>query len=95
MNETRSPVRNPVTVLREEFDDWAVLFNPDTAKAVGISPMGVVIWKLIDGERSVEDLVQEIRQKYEDVSDNVREEVEEFIMELVEGGFIGYVVEVE
>jgi SynChlorMet cassette protein ScmD len=95
MNETRSPVRNPVAVLREEFDDWAVLFNPDTAKAVGINPMGVVIWKLINGERSVEDLVKEIGQQYEDVPDNVREEVEKFMMELVEGGFIGYVVEVD
>ncbi len=30
----------PVADLREEFDDWAVLFNPDTAQAVGINPVG-------------------------------------------------------
>jgi hypothetical protein len=25
------PIANPVAVLREEFDDWAVLLNPATA----------------------------------------------------------------
>jgi hypothetical protein len=24
------PKANPEIVLREEFDDWALLFNPDT-----------------------------------------------------------------
>ena len=31
------PIANPIVVLREEFDDWAVLFNPDSAVAVGIN----------------------------------------------------------
>ena len=47
------PIANPVCVLREEFDDWAVLFNPDTADAVGINPVGVAVWKLMDGRRDL------------------------------------------
>jgi hypothetical protein len=43
------PVAKSVVVLREEFDEWAVLYNPDTADAVGINPVGVAIWKLLDG----------------------------------------------
>ncbi len=31
MESTERPLVNPGVVLREEFDDWAVLFNPDTA----------------------------------------------------------------
>ena len=42
--DARNPVANPLIVLREEFDDWAVLFNPDTGAAAGINSMGVAIW---------------------------------------------------
>jgi len=31
------PIPNPFVVLREEFDDWAILFNPDNARAVGLT----------------------------------------------------------
>jgi hypothetical protein len=34
MELTDKPIANPVVVLREKFDDWAILFNPDTAGAV-------------------------------------------------------------
>jgi SynChlorMet cassette protein ScmD len=92
MSEQKTPIRNPVAVLREEFDDWAVLFNPDTAQAMGINPVGVTVWKLIDGKRSVEDVVSEIKTQYDDVPESAHEEVKAFIQNLTEGGFIGYEV---
>ncbi len=30
MNPEDKPIANPMIVFREEFDDWAVLFNPET-----------------------------------------------------------------
>ena len=48
MNTSANPVANPLIVLREEFDDWAILFDPDTGSAVGINPVGVAIWKVLD-----------------------------------------------
>lgn len=93
MNEEKPPVRNPVAVLREEFDDWAVLFNPDTAQAVGINPVGVAVWKWIDGKRTIEDVVRLIEQQYEEVPESVQEEVFSFVEDLTEGGFVGYKVE--
>ncbi|MHB9098409.1 MAG: PqqD family peptide modification chaperone, partial [Syntrophales bacterium] len=59
MNQSDRPIANPIVVLREEFDDWAVLFNPDTADAVGTNPVGVAVWKRMDGKRSIEDIVSE------------------------------------
>ena len=41
---------NPVAVLREEFEDAAVLFDPDTGEGYGLNPVGVFIWKLLDGK---------------------------------------------
>ncbi|RPJ51839.1 MAG: SynChlorMet cassette protein ScmD, partial [Acidobacteria bacterium] len=49
MKQMDRPIANPTVVLREEFDDWAVLFNPDTAAAVGTNPVGVAVWKRMDG----------------------------------------------
>jgi SynChlorMet cassette protein ScmD len=93
MNDGYSPIRNPVAVLREEFDDWAVLFNPDTAQAVGINPIGVSVWKLIDGNRTIKDMVAQIAETYEEVPDSAGDDIAAFIQNLTEGGFVGYAIE--
>ena len=89
MNQVDKPIANPIVVLREEFDDWAVLFNPDTADAVGTNPVGVAVWKLMDGKRSLEDIVSEIRNSFEDTPDAVFEEITAFVSTLAEYGFVG------
>jgi len=90
MKLSSKPISNPVVVLREEFDDWAVLFNPDTANAVGINPVGVALWKLMDGNRTLEDLVDEIKDRYSDVPDAALEDLTHFVENLAENGFVGY-----
>ncbi|MDD8025701.1 MAG: SynChlorMet cassette protein ScmD [Acidobacteriota bacterium] len=95
MNQTDRPIANPVVVLREEFDDWAVLFNPDTAYAMGTNPVGVAVWKRLDGKRSLEDVVSEIKDGFEDTPDAVSEEIAAFINQLAENGFIGMEVKSE
>ena len=35
--QTEKPIANPLIVLREEFDDWAILFDPDTGDAFGLN----------------------------------------------------------
>jgi SynChlorMet cassette protein ScmD len=90
MNRTDKPIVNPLVVLREEFDDWAVLFNPDTADAVGINPIGVVVWKKMDGTRTLTELVAEVRAVFSDVSETVSDEVSSFVDDLAQNGFAGY-----
>lgn len=90
MNLNRKPIANPVAVLREEFDDWAVLFNPDTADAVGINPVGVAIWKLMDGQHTIDEAVTDIQEQFVNVPGSAAEEIEAFIARMVEEGFVGY-----
>ena len=94
MEISDKPVVNPIVVLREEFDDWAVLFNPDTAEAVGINPIGVAIWKLMDGERNIEGIVAEVKDRFADVPETALEEVTTFVGNLAESGFVGYDLEI-
>ena len=84
---------NPLLVLREEFDDWAVLFDPDTGDAFGLNPVSVFVWKRLDGKHTTQDILKELREESEDVPENAGQEIEDFIEELVEKGYAGYEVQ--
>ena len=63
-NEASNPTANPVISLREEVVDWAVLFNLDTAAVQSINPVGVVIWRQMDGQHSLVQIVAELKNHY-------------------------------
>jgi len=87
------PIVNPNVVLREEFDDWAVLFDPDTANAVGVNPVGVAIWKRLDGKHSLEQIAEEIRDMFSKIPEKIGEDVAVFIQQLADAGMIGREIE--
>jgi len=88
--DPQKPIVNPVVVLRKEFDDWAVLFNPDTAEAVGINPVGVTIWELLAADSSLLDIIENIKENFADVPGSAAEDVQSFINDLTERGFVGF-----
>ena len=83
---------NPLLVLREEFDDWAILFDPDTGDASALNPVSVFIWKHLDGKHTVQNIIDELKENCEEVSETVQQDVLEFMSELVEKGYAGYQV---
>jgi SynChlorMet cassette protein ScmD len=89
MKPTDRPIANPIVVLREEFDDWAVLFNPETADAVGTNPVGVAVWKRMDGKKSVDEIIAEIKSNFENAPDAAGTEIAAFVNTLAENGFAG------
>lgn len=82
-------IGNPLVVLREEFDNWAVLFDPDTGESFAVDPVGVFIWKSLDGHHTLEDIMIELRQKFEQVPEEAQEHCMEFLDDLIKRGFIG------
>jgi SynChlorMet cassette protein ScmD len=86
------PIANPMIVLREEFDDWAILFDPDTGKAFGINPVAVSIWKLLDGKHTKKDIESAIKGGYKEIPSDMDSQIKDFLEELVEKGFAGYEV---
>ena len=93
MKQTDKPIANPVVVLREEFDDWAVLFNPDTADAMGTNPVGVSVWKRMDGKQSLADIVTKIKNDFEGAPEAVVQEITTFVESLAARGFVGLALE--
>ena len=90
MSDGDKPVANPDIVLREEFDDWAILFDPDTGDCYGLNPTGVFIWKLLDGRHSIEEIVQKLRGEAEGVPETASEQVAGFTRALEKKGFVGF-----
>lgn len=84
------PIANPVVVVKEGNGDWAVLFNPDTADAVGINAVGVLMWKLMDGQHTLEDILRVVMGTFTDVPGSVVEDITAFVDNLAARGFVGY-----
>jgi SynChlorMet cassette protein ScmD len=82
------PIASPEVVLREEFDDWAVLFHPLTAEAIGTGPVGVAIWKLRDGQLTLAQVAAEIEARCEDAPDTVLEDTLAFVDDLARRLFV-------
>jgi len=80
---------NPSAVLREESDDWAVLFDPDTGESFAVDPVGIFIWKRLDGHHLFEDIMAELGQKFQQVPESARQDCMEFLDDLLKRGFAG------
>jgi SynChlorMet cassette protein ScmD len=84
------PLANPLIVLREEFDDWAILFDPDKGNAYGLNPISVFIWQRLDGKHNVGDILAAIKTSYGEVPEEAEGHVREFIDHLMEKGLAGF-----
>lgn len=81
------PVANPSIVFREEFDDWALLFDPDTSESYGINPVGAYVWKHLKPSKEstqYSQLVDNVRSVFEDVPETAPEEIRAFLDALIE-----------
>ena len=93
MPESNKPVANPTVVFRDEFDDWAILFDPDSGNAFGLNPVSAFIWTRLDGHRTTSDILEELRGNWENVPEEAGDHLKEFIQDLVDHGLAGYEVE--
>lgn len=79
---------NPNIVLREEYDNWAILFDPDSNTTLGINPIGVSIWKLMTDKYSIGEILHKLEGQFENIPDDAHSHLTEFIEELYKKGLI-------
>ena len=89
MTRQAKPIANPKMMLREEFDDWAILFDPDTADPFGLNPICVFIWKRLDGRHTIDDILTELRKAFRNVPVEADKHVEAFVADLLSKGLAG------
>jgi len=75
MEATDRLVANPDVVLREEFDNWGVLFNSANGDSLATGPVGVAIWKALDGRRTLAEIATDVKAQFEETPDSVLEDV--------------------
>ena len=82
MDSADVPVAVPNAVCREEFDDWALLYDPDSGEVYGLNPVAAFIWRQVNGRRSV-------RASFGDAPQTVEAETLAFVEKLRSRGFVG------
>jgi len=90
MEPSAKPVANPLIVLREEFDDWAILFDPDTGDSFGLDPVSVFIYKRLDGQHTLGGIMKELRAECKNAPEDAEKYVQDFIDDLLKRGLAGY-----
>ena len=85
---SNNPLRNPEIVFREEFDDWGVLFDPETGNAVALDPVAVFYWKHLDGLSNRKTLIEILKQECEDVPEDAPAHLDAFMKQLEDAGFV-------
>ena len=89
-DESKLLIANQAIVLREESDDWAVLFDPETKAVYALNPISVYIWKCLDGKNTVADIVRKLGSECKDLPDDAMVHVKQFLDDLVEKGYAAY-----
>lgn len=86
-------LRNPDVVLREEDpEEGALLFNPDTNQVKVINTTGLFIWQQCGEARTLDEIVAEVQKAFDEVpSEQVAQDVQEFVDGMLASGFIGTV----
>ena len=75
--------RNPQVVYRElAGEGGAVLLHLDSGAYHGLNETGILIWSLIDGERTFDQLVADVREQLDDPPDDLAAETERFLADL-------------
>jgi len=88
----RNPVylQNPDVVVREVDEDGALLFNPDSNSIRVVNRTGLLIWELCEKGSNVPALVAGLKETFDKApEDDVPAQVEAFLAELVQNGFLG------
>lgn len=90
MHDSNKLAANPLIVLREEFEDSALLYNPVSGSTFGLNSLGVFIWKRLDGFHSEEDILKELKKHCENIPEGVDAHLKDFIQSLLKQGLVGY-----
>ena len=85
------PIQNPSVVTRKIGEDEIVLVNADTAASLALTNRtALVVWELIDGARSIRDIIEAVKLRFQSVPDTVDNDVRSLLELLTRDGFIGF-----
>jgi hypothetical protein len=85
VNRNAKLQRNPDVVARALAEpDGGVLLHLGSGAYFGVNPVGLLVWELVDGERTVDDVIAELRTRVVDGPPELERDVERFIDSVLE-----------
>ena len=88
------PIRNPAYALQKDKQGWTALVNLDSACGVALNETGLLVWKTIDGTRTVAEIILEIKDQFSDTPPTIDEDMMAILEVLQDAGLIGFEVNV-
>jgi len=88
LTSTDRLVPSPEVILRDDFEDAAVLFHPHTAEALCISAVGVAIWRALDGRHTLAQVAAAVATECDAPPDTVLEDTLAFVERLYRRLFV-------
>ena len=82
-------VVNPDMVLREEGDEGAILFDPDSGAVRILNPTATAIWKLLEKGRTLTEVLAVLPDLFDEVDSDAQAQVLELASQLVRIGALG------
>jgi hypothetical protein len=79
METENTLAKHPQVVYRPLESKGGVLLHLQSGQYHGVNGTGLAIWDLLDGERSVAQVVAELRARVEDPPADLQDEVVEFL----------------
>ena len=79
--------RNPATAWRT-IEGEAVILSMDTKVFRGLNAVGSRVWELIDGRRSVDEIVELVAGEFEVAPDVAARDVSAFVEQLLAKGLV-------
>ena len=71
-------------VIWRVLDDNAVLVSPEGGRVTTLNDVGTAIWRLIDGQKSLQEIADRLVQQYDVDIDQASLDVENFLIKLDE-----------
>ena len=76
------------SVLWRELDGEAILLNPKEGCSYNLNNVGTMIWKMLDGEHSIDDIAQAICELYDVEHEQALQDVTQLLNELRENNLL-------
>jgi hypothetical protein len=87
MTLTMIPEKTPDLIWRS-LDDGTVIINPEQGDVKVLNNVGARVWELIDGQRSVGQIAQEITQDYEVSLDEANKDLQDYLKVMITQGLL-------
>ena len=81
-NGSRSPRRHPSNAFRPVGEDGGLVVDPRQSKVQVLNPVGSLIFSMLDGGHSHDEIVRAVVDEYEVSADEARRDLDLFLQQL-------------